>query len=337
MKTANPSDGMQNRGSLSSPFGVMANFIVIAVLSFLTACASDKPVVNEGFLSGAGDAKLYYQIMGSKKDTVVVIHGGPGAGMHTVIPMMQPLAESFTLIFYDQRGGGLSTLPEDTTRLQPHHFVEDLEAVRKHFSLDRMNVITHSFGSILVAEYAKKHPDHLNRMVFHGSTGPDRSEAGKYYRAQAAAARQSPDTALSNRAGELLQSLLKGTASNPVKACRKYEEISRQLITARGDSTIYRGTTCNAPPEAVRYYYRYTAQLAPRYFGDWNYTDDLKEISVPLLVIYGEQDTLGIPMQQQWVDAVNNGKLLLIPDAGKGALTDNPEVAVSAVEAFFRE
>lgn len=339
MKTVSITGGeIHGSGFLRPSFAMMIDLMILAVLIFFIACSSSKQkaVINEGLLSGADAEKVYYRVMGSGQDTVVVIHGGPGAGMHTVIPMMQPLAKSFTLIFYDQRGGGRSTLPRDTTKLQPHHFVEDLESVRKHFDLEKMNVITHSFGSILVAEYAKKYPDRLKRMVFHGSTGPQRSEAGKYYRAQSAAARQSPDTALSNRASELFQSLLNGTAADPVKTCREYEEISRKLLIAQGDSTNYEGTTCNAPPEAIRYYYQYTAQLAPRYFGDWDYMKDLKKVTAPLLVIYGEQDSLGIPMQQQWINAVPNSRLLLIPDAQKGAFSDNPDESFPEVADFFR-
>lgn len=309
------------------------------LVAHLTGCNTEtSPKKNNGgFITADEGIELYYRVMGKGNDTVVVLHGGPGAGMHTVIPMMEPLAENFTLIFYDQRGGGRSTLPADTTQLQPHHFVEDLEAVRKHFGLEQMNVVTHSFGSILVAEYAKKYPNRLKRMVFHGSTGPSRAEAGKYYRAQAAASTQSPDTMLANRASELYQSLLNGTAAEPQETCREYEEISRQLLNARGDSTNYEGTTCNAPPEAIRYYYRYTAQLAPRYFGAWNYMEDLNEAAAPLLVIWGERDSLGIPMQQQWVEAVPDSRLFLVPDAGKSAFSDNPDAAYPEVMKFFEE
>lgn len=141
---------------------------------------------------------------------------------------------------------------------------------------------------------------------------------------------------LSNQGNELLQSLLNGTASDPVETCREYEEISRRLLVARGDSTNYEGTTCNAPPEAIQYYYQYTAQLAPRYFGAWDYMEDLDGVSAPLLVIWGEQDSLGILMQQQWEDAVPNVRLWLIPNAGKSAFSDNPEVAFPAVVEFIR-
>ena len=58
--------------------------------------------------------RLHYRILGSAPDTVVAVHGGPGAGMQAILPELEPLAENHTLIFYDQRGGGLSELPADT-------------------------------------------------------------------------------------------------------------------------------------------------------------------------------------------------------------------------------
>lgn len=155
------------------------------------------------------------------------------------------------------------------------------------------------------------------------------------YRKRAAVSPPSPDTALSNQASELLQSLLNGTASDPVETCREYEAINRKLASARGEQVNYKGTECEAPPEAVRYYFHYTAQLAPQYFGNWDYTTGLEAVSSPLLVIYGKQDSLAIPMQRQWVNSVPNGCLLLVPDAGKGAFSDNPEFVFAAIDTFL--
>jgi proline iminopeptidase len=316
----------------------LSAFIPVALLFCLTACTSgdSAPAVNDGYLKGAEDAKIYYRMMGTGQDTVVVVHGGPGAGMNSVIPAFKPLAENFVLIFYDQRGGGRSELPADTTKLKPEYFVEDLEAVRSHFGLGQMNVISHSFGSVLVAQYAMKYPDHLSRMVFHGATGPDLMQELEIRRAKAKLTPPSPDTALSNRASELLQSLLNGTASDPLDTCREYEEISRKLAVARGDSVTWKGTTCEAPPEAVWYYYRYTAQLAPRYYRGWDFTRKLENVTAPLLVVHGKRDSLMIPAQQAWADAVPNGELLLVPDAEKGAISGNTEFVLPAIRKFFR-
>lgn len=292
-------------------------------------------IPDSGFLQGDDGADLYYEVIGSGDDTVVVVHGGPGAGMHSVFPDIKPLAEDFILIFYDQRGGGKSTLPKDTTKLQPEDFTQDLEAIRSHFNLGKMNILTHSFGSILVAEYTLEYPENLNRIVFHGATGPVRADMAEYYRKTAENASPSLDTSLSNRASELLQSLLNGTAENAQETCREYESIGIKLAELRGETVTYQGTTCSGSPESVEYYYKYTAQLAPQYYGMWDYTSNLGHVKAPLLVVYGEKDTLAQQTQHDWVSSLQNSRLLLVPNAGKAAFSDNPEFVFPAITSFF--
>lgn len=308
---------------------------ILFILSI--ACNEQEQVhlIEEGYLTGADEAQIYYQVIGSGQDSVVVIHGGPGAGIHSVLPSVKPLAQKYVLVFYDQRGGGKSELPVDTTKLQPQYFVEDLEAVRQHFKLEQMNIVAHSFGSVLVAQYAQKYPNHLKRIVFHGATGPDLQQELQLRSEKAKLTPPSPDTTLSNRASQLLQNLLQGTASDPVETCREYEDINKKLALAQGDTITYQGTTCNAPSEAVRYYYRYTAQLAPRYYEGWNFTTGLEKLTAPLLVVYGEEDSLMIPAQRSWISAVPNGRLLLVPNADKAAFSDNPNFVFPAIETFF--
>lgn len=284
---------------------------------------------SEGYLVGAEDARIHYRVLGSGSDTVVVLHGGPGAGIHSVLPVLEPLAERVTLLFYDQRGGGRSELPADTSLLHARYHVADLEAVRRHFGLERLKLLTHSFGAILAARYAQRHPERVERMVFHGATGPERSEAARLARASP----PSPDTALSNQMRRLLRSLLEGTADDPVATCREYEALGRRLAEARGEEVTWNGTSCAAPPEAVRYYFRYTAQLAPRTFGDWDFTTGLEGVSAPLLVVHGERDTVGLPANRAWAAALPNGRLLVVPGAAT-PFSDRPEGSFGAVATF---
>lgn len=289
------------------------------------------PLADDGYLAGAEGARLYYRILGSGSDTVVMVHGGPGAGMNSILADLEPLAAQFVLIFYDQRGGGRSALPGDTALLHADYFVEDLEAVRRHFDLERLKLFAHSFGAVLVARYARQYPDRIERMVFHGATGPERAQAARL----AQRTLPSPDTALSNRATALLRSLLNGMASDPVAACREYEAIGRSLAALRGETASWSGSTCAAPPEAVAYYYRYTAQVTPRTFGDWDFTSGVERVTAPLLVVYGQRDSLALAAQRDWAAAVPNGRLLLVPGAGKAAITDRPDLVVPAVVTFF--
>jgi proline iminopeptidase len=114
-------------------------------------------VPPHGYVTGAGGAQIFYEVVGSGDDTVVVVHGGPGAGINDSRPDLEPLAKDRVVIFYDQRGGGRSELP-DTMLLSPGHFVGDLEAVREHFGLEQMSLVAQSFGALIVAEYLRAHP-----------------------------------------------------------------------------------------------------------------------------------------------------------------------------------
>lgn len=289
-------------------------------------------VADTGYLTGAADARIHYRVFGEAPDTVVAIHGGPGAGMNSILPDLEPLAESFTVIFYDQRGGGRSELPADTSLLRAEYFVEDLEAVRRHFGFERMKLFTHSFGSILVARYAQEYPDRVDRMVFHKATGPDKVAAREL---AVAAQRPAGDDALVARHTELLGSLLAGQTETPVETCRAYEEVGRRLAESRGEPVTWRGSTCEAPAEAVRYYYRHTAQWAPRTFGPWDFTTGLEHVTAPLLVVHGGRDSAAISQQRAWASAVPNGRLLLVPEAGPSAWTERPDVVFPSVETFF--
>ena len=109
-----------------------------------------------------------------------------------------------------------------------------------------------------------------------------------------------------------------------------------ELAAARGEPNNWRGSTCNAPSEAIKYYYRYTARIAPESFGQWDFTQSLKQIKTPLLVIYGGMDPLEIAQQRAWADALPNGKLFLVPNSsGKGAIADRPDLVFPAIETFL--
>jgi proline iminopeptidase len=290
-------------------------------------------MTREGYVPSSGGIQLYYQVLGQGPDTIVVVHGGPGAGMNTILPHARALEDTFTLVFYDQRGGGRSTLPADTTLLHIRQFVEDLESVRRFFGLDRMRLLAHSFGALLVAEYLVSHPDRVERAVFLAATGPRRAPA-------AAAARDatfSPEgTPSAQRQAELLRTLLRGEADEPVETCRDYERVSAELARARGDTTEWQGSTCAAPAEAVRYFYRYTAQITPPTLGDWDYTERLGHIKAPLLVVHGDRHPDILDAQREWAAALGNGRLLVIPGSGRASIAERPDLTIPAITSFLQ-
>lgn len=221
---------------------LVSSIPLVVLAAFGTACVSAPDALTDaGYLEGMGGVRLFYRLEGSGPEKVVVVHGGPGAGMDAVRPDFGPLKEGRTVIYYDQRGGGRSTLPADTTFLEGRYHVGDLDAVRRFFGLEQMNVVAHSFGSIIVAEYARAYPDRLGRVVFVGATAPRRSAAAALARARHAEA----DESLLRQISQPMAALLSGTADDPVAACKAYHEAGARLAAALGEPiSRARGSEC---------------------------------------------------------------------------------------------
>jgi pimeloyl-ACP methyl ester carboxylesterase len=65
----------------------------------------------------------------------------------------------------DLRGTGDSEVPADPASYRCDRQVADVEAVRRHLGLDRIDLMGHSAGANLAYRYAEQHPDRLGRLL----------------------------------------------------------------------------------------------------------------------------------------------------------------------------
>ena len=95
---------------------------------------------------------------------VIVVHGGPGGDLKYLLPI-QGLANDSFVIFYDQRGTGLSPrVPKDELTLESS--LDDLHRIVNHYAKDRkVKLIGHSWGAMLVIAYAGQHPERVSHVV----------------------------------------------------------------------------------------------------------------------------------------------------------------------------
>lgn len=75
------------------------------------------------------------------------------------------LSGSVRLIRLDLRGSGQSQVPADIASCRCDRLVDDLEALREHLGLDRMDLLAHSAGANLAASYVASHPERVGRLV----------------------------------------------------------------------------------------------------------------------------------------------------------------------------
>nr|WP_321451658.1 alpha/beta hydrolase [uncultured Carboxylicivirga sp.] len=95
---------------------------------------------------------------------VIAIHGGPGQDYRSLLPL-KALGDSFKIVFYDQRGTGLSPRVA-TNELTLESSISDLDAIIDYYSPDRsVYLIGHSWGAMLASGYIAQHPDKVNKAV----------------------------------------------------------------------------------------------------------------------------------------------------------------------------
>ncbi|HEV7239343.1 MAG TPA: alpha/beta fold hydrolase [Thermoanaerobaculia bacterium] len=145
----------------------MMQKLTLAVLFALASTA----FAADAFVDAGNGIRLWYAERGHGSP-LIVIHGGPGMDHATLAADLAPLERRHRVIYYDQRGGGRSTLPADETLLTIDHHVRDLEALRRHLGLKKVTLLAHSFGPAIAALYAIRHPENVERMIFLGPIPP---------------------------------------------------------------------------------------------------------------------------------------------------------------------
>ncbi len=98
------------------------------------------------------------------KPVVIVLHGGPGAD-YRYLYSLKGLADDHLVVFYDQRGTGLSPrVPAAEITLQG--FIDDLDAFVDAYGKGRpVHLVGHSWGAMLASAYVGAHPHKVGKIV----------------------------------------------------------------------------------------------------------------------------------------------------------------------------
>lgn len=143
---------------MQTRFRICFFFISIGILTGACAPTQTRPPLSTPEIAPSGiiksqEADLFYKVIGSGTP-IFVLHGGPGMDHKYFLPHLENLGNTFQFIFFDQRICGKSSWDLDSTSINMSSFVKDIEAVRKHFQLEKINLLGHSWGGLLAMWYA---------------------------------------------------------------------------------------------------------------------------------------------------------------------------------------
>ena len=118
---------------------------------------------------------LYFTAIGHGPK-VVLIPGGPGAGVSSLKMWADSLSNEFTCILFDQRGTGYSHLAKlDSSTVNLKRATEDLDDLRKFLGEDMLTLCGISWGGQLSLAYASNFPDNTKKIIPVNTWGPDKS------------------------------------------------------------------------------------------------------------------------------------------------------------------
>jgi pimeloyl-ACP methyl ester carboxylesterase len=113
--------------------------------------------------SAPDGTELAYRMTGDG-DPVVCLPGGP---MQDSIYLgdLGGLSAHRQLVVLDLRGTGQSAKPDDLSSYRCDRLVDDVEALREHLGLTRMDLLAHSAGVNLAAQYVARYPKNVGKLA----------------------------------------------------------------------------------------------------------------------------------------------------------------------------
>lgn len=122
--------------------------------------------------------KQYIQIRGDNKDNPVllVVHGGPGGSLAGLSHIMQRTWEQhFTVVNFDQRNTCKTYFANKDKAMEIakqgtiDDYIKDIKGVieylHKVINFEKLTLLGFSWGTVIGSEYAKTHPEDLDRYI----------------------------------------------------------------------------------------------------------------------------------------------------------------------------
>ncbi len=254
---------------------------------------------------------------------LVCINGGLIFDHASLWPSLAPLAAGRQLVFFDQRGRGRSQAPPGVRAARVEHDGTDVGALRDALGIERWDVLGHSWGGGIAVLGASQDLVGTRRVVLVDSVAPTSWWLPLMH-----------DIALDRLTGahrEALAALDPRALAEPDPVV--HSTYARAFVPAWfADVSLAQQLI---PPAVVELTGVHVAARLRRDGYDWS--NRVRALDRPTLVIYGERDALPRQTAEELVALLPQAVLRTIPEAGHMPYRERPELFFPIVEAFLNE
>lgn len=288
--------------------------------------------ITEGFMPFLG-YQTYYRIVGERTDLtpLVLLHGGPGSS-HNYFEVLDELAAGGRqLIMYDQLGSGKSSLPEGDDLYKKETWADELVALRKYLDLDEVHILGQSWGGMLAIIYATDYrPQGVKSYILSSTL----ASAEIWEREQR------------RRIGYLPKDM-----QEAIEVCEKNKDYDNPAYLEAVDEFMERhcaGELTEDSPECLsrekthgeRAYIAAWGQseFAPRgSLRDYDYSEKIKDINRPCLVISGLLDLCSPLIAKELYDKIPSSRWELFEYSRHMPFVEENKKYIEVVDKWLRE
>lgn len=269
--------------------------------------------------------RLYCKVM-QKENTalgnrpvILLAPGGPG-GNHTVyLPIATFLLRFTDLIFFDPRGCAGSD-SSDAQYCTMDHYIDDMEAIRAYFNVDKIILLGGSYGAMASLGYAIKYQNHLEKLILLAGA---------------------PSYKFLETAKRNLEK--KGTDEQKIVAQKlwngQFRDAKEFADFYRIMAPLYSVNTIAAPPTislGIPYNIEVTNLGFKEFLRTFDFENEMEKITCPTLIICGADDWINDPSHAKLMAKKIPGSTLHILDhCGHFAEDDQPELFFNAMDNFL--
>src|SRR5215218_2162992 len=255
----------------------------------------------------ATGVRLHYAERGDRAgEAIVFLHGYSDSwySFSRVLPLLSPEYHAFA---FDQRGHGDSDKPECCYTLDD--FAADVDAFMDALGIERATIVGASTGALFAQRVALSYPHRVTRLVLIAAQTPANEAVSGLVEEVRALEDPVPP--------EFVRGFQESTSHQPVP-----QEFLETVVSE----------SLKLPARVWRDYLEQAVLSI-----DHDYVLELREIDVPTLILWGEQDPL-FPREEQerLAAAISGATLRVYPETGHAVHWDRPEWVVRDLEAFMK-
>jgi proline iminopeptidase len=281
-------------------------------------------------------AKLWIEIEG-KGDPLFLIAGGPG-NAHVYLHAFDSLQNQNTLVFIDNFGRGKSDTAKDVKEYSIDRDVSDIEGIRVALGYDKINVLGHSYGSLVAQSYAIKYGEHVKHLII-----ADGFFSGKMWQEND----DNSNHEIAENYPELWDSLMalrkKGFISSDSICYNLYNKVPYGFLYSYNPNNFLSALDPNYPNQNnIKLYYQLVGADGDFIVGNdiakFDVTQQLKNLKMPVLILTGRYDRVCVPvfavLSKKYCP---QAKFVMFERSGHNPIVEEPAKTIATIREFLNK